>query len=94
MAAGAAIIAATGKNSSLAHLIEENKCGLVVPPGDAPAMAKAILCFYESTAFLNQCRNNSRQALVSKYSREAQCNKYEEILMKEQVPERPGKIHV
>jgi len=84
MAAGAAIIAATNKKSYLAHLIEENKCGLVVPPGDAPAMAKAILYFYENTELLNQCKLNSRQALVSKYSREAQCKKYEQILIENQ----------
>lgn len=84
MAAGTAIIAATSKNSSLAHLIEENKCGLVVPPGDASAMAKAILYFYENIAFLKQCKINSRQTLVSKYSREAQCKKYEQILIENQ----------
>jgi hypothetical protein len=46
------------RGDSLGELIEKNRLGLTVPPGDIKATAEAILRLIDDTGFASECRDN------------------------------------
>jgi len=65
---GKPIVACAGKN--LKELIEENKVGLVVAPGDSKALAAAILKLYKNPKKVKQYSSNARKLAVRQFSDE------------------------
>lgn len=60
------IVACAGLN--LKELIEKNRVGLMVPPGDAKMLSEAILKFYQNPQLLKQYSKNARKLAVTKFS--------------------------
>jgi len=65
---GKPIVACAGKN--LKELIEKNKVGIVVPPGDSKALAKAILELYKNPELTKKISLNARKLVVEHFSDE------------------------
>jgi len=65
---GKPIVACAGKN--LRELIETNKVGVVVPPGDSRSLAKAILEFYQNPQKLKKFSQNARHLAIKRFSDE------------------------
>jgi glycosyltransferase involved in cell wall biosynthesis len=66
MASGTAVIAtAVGQ---LTEVIQPGKNGLLVPPGDAPAMATAMLTLIENPTLRSRLGEQARRDSVEKYS--------------------------
>jgi len=63
---GKPIVACAGKN--LKDLIETNQVGIVVPPGDSKALAKAILELYQNPTKLKKYSRNARQLAIRQFS--------------------------
>jgi len=63
---GKPIVACAGLN--LKELIEKNKVGLVVPPGDSKALAEAILKLYKNPKIVKKYSSNARQLATRQFS--------------------------
>lgn len=68
MAAGKPVLALTEEESELARVIEEDGIGIFVEPGDADALAAAILDLYGSREELDKMGKRARDAAIAKYS--------------------------
>ena len=60
------IVACAGKN--LKELIEQNKVGQVVAPGDSKALAKVILHLYNNPALVKKYSLNARELAIKQFS--------------------------
>lgn len=83
LASGTAIIAMTGKDSDLAALVNENRCGIIIPPQDVDAMAEGILYLIQDADRLEKFSSNARKTAVSLYAKNIKCPKYVELFQKE-----------
>ncbi len=68
MAAGKPILALADKGSELARVIDEEKIGWHLEPGNPEALKSAILQIYTRRSELSAMGTRARQAAVSKYS--------------------------
>ena len=80
MAAGKPILALTDENSELAQVIDEERIGWHVPPGEPDQLLDAILNIYETRNSLAEMGERSRAAAVTKYSMEFAVAAYHEAL--------------
>ena len=69
MASGAAIIAISQGSNELKDLVENNSCGMCVPPNSPKMLAKAIAMLVDDPTNLQNCRDNARNAAERLYSR-------------------------
>jgi glycosyltransferase involved in cell wall biosynthesis len=75
MAAGRAVIAtAVGSNP---ELVRHGKDGLIVPPGDEPALVEAIGNLLENPLRAAGFGASARKRVEAEYSREAMCRRFE-----------------
>lgn len=81
MAAGCAILGISDPRSDLCQTIEQYNIGINVRPGDAEALAEAILRFKTDRDFLRLCRENARRTAVNCFSVEAVQRQYEDLLV-------------
>jgi len=65
LAAGRPYIAAVDDECDVARITREYDCGLVVPPGDAAALASAIRALYADRARARQLGANARRAAAT-----------------------------
>lgn len=72
------ILCASGESRDI---LLEAKAGLVVPPGDAEALASAIMEMKHRDEFRQACRTNGREYIASRYLRGAIARKLEEVLL-------------
>ncbi|MBI5701775.1 glycosyltransferase family 4 protein [Candidatus Saganbacteria bacterium] len=79
MASGKPVLASLALTGDAPKVIDENKCGLVVPPGDPHLLANAILKLYNDKELREEMGRNGRQAAVRLFSRSACIKKYEDI---------------
>ncbi len=70
MAAGCAIVACTAADSDLAELVDRHNIGMVVPAGDAAALAAAIRRLATDPALLAAMRGRARRAAEESFSLE------------------------
>ena len=56
-------------------IIDENKCGVNVEPGDVDSFVKVVTKLADDKQLLNHVKNNSRKNAVNKYSRPANVEK-------------------
>jgi colanic acid biosynthesis glycosyl transferase WcaI len=81
MAAGRPVIASVALDSDTAEMVREAKCGLVVPPQDAAALADAIRRAADDRERVKQMGRNARRCLIENYSRAACTRTYERLFM-------------
>ena len=63
-----------------AYIVRENKCGLVVPPGDAEALVQALRQLRNEPGLLEELGAASRKALDRFYDRKIVAKKWIEML--------------
>jgi colanic acid biosynthesis glycosyl transferase WcaI len=80
MAAGRPVIASVDPASDTWAFVEEAGCGICVPPGDAAALAKAILQLSRNAELGCRLGRNGRDYLEKNLSRTAVTKLYEEAL--------------
>jgi glycosyltransferase involved in cell wall biosynthesis len=80
MACGKPVIATADVASDMAWLIQEAKCGRVVPPDDPRALAEAIEAAYLDPASLSSEGENGRQ-FVKEFSKESIAQKYSNLIL-------------
>ncbi|MGI6657059.1 MAG: glycosyltransferase [Desulfobulbus sp.] len=77
MAAGVPVVAT--RVGGIPEAIRDGVDGLLVPSGNAQALADAILRYVGDAALRRQIGSSGRQRVASLYSREAICSRYETI---------------
>ena len=55
-------------NSSMAVIVRNEKCGIVIPYEDTEAIKKAIICLIDDVDYRERLGNNGRKAYENKYS--------------------------
>ncbi len=82
MASARPILAIAPLESEIAQLIDNNKCGLSIPPGHPVQLAEEIMLLKQESHGLAEMGQRGRQLLEAKFSRE-QCNDmFERMLVK------------
>lgn len=76
LAAGTPVIALVPENSEIAYVIEEEKCGIVVPPDDYEGLNNAIIKLMEDNALRIEFGANGRRAFEKKYTTKIISDKY------------------
>ncbi len=79
MACSRPVIAVTDPSSDLARLINDARCGVLIPPGSAVKLADAILWAYRNQGKLLSLGEAGRLHVVQYYARKAVTNRYEEL---------------
>lgn len=79
LASGRALVASVPDNGTAARAIKQSGGGVVVPPEDSDALAKAILDLYQHPEKVNVLGYNSRQFAVEQYSFDQALNNYESL---------------
>jgi|UPI000365DCDE colanic acid biosynthesis glycosyl transferase WcaI len=79
LASGRAIIASVPENGTAAKAIQKSSGGIIVPPEDSDALAKAILHLYQHPKKVITLGYNSRQYAVEQYAFEQALNQYESL---------------
>jgi len=82
MAAGRPVVASMPLDGDGAKLVRDSECGICVPPGDAPALAGAILKLYKNPSLLQTMGSNGRAVAVKQFSRSACIREYENLLLR------------
>lgn len=80
MAAGRCVVCSADADSETARLVDVSGCGLVVEPGNAQAMADAILALQSNAARRTTMADNGRRYLERHLSRTAITRKYMAML--------------
>ena len=81
MAAGQAIIAIFTKDTDIADIVIENNAGIVIEQGDSENFVREISKLNKNRELIKAMKNNARQTVVSKYSRDISVNRYCELLL-------------
>lgn len=79
MASGRPVLAGADPDTDLRHLVEETGCGLCVEPGDAAAVADAVLELRNDDEKRRTMAQAGRRAAVERYSEEAVAERYLEL---------------
>ena len=69
LSAGAALILLSDGSNEIKSCITNEKCGILVPPGNIDQLMNAILLLTRDHSGLNIFQSNSRRAAVDRYSR-------------------------
>jgi glycosyltransferase involved in cell wall biosynthesis len=80
MAAGKPVILAI--EGVIKQVVEEEKAGIAVPPGDAPAMAAAVLQLAGNPPLAAECGQNGRRAILERFDRQKLAGQFERLLLK------------
>jgi glycosyltransferase involved in cell wall biosynthesis len=80
LASGRAILAQVPKKSEIAYVIEEEKCGFVIPPGDVAGLAKRIEQLAADHDLTRGMGRNAYQAYRSKYTIETITKQFQLML--------------
>lgn len=80
MASGRPVVATIHPDSEVGRLLAQSQCGLCVPPGDADALAQAILRLYEDPSLRAQMGQCGRDHVVQHYSRQVAAKQYYELI--------------
>jgi glycosyltransferase involved in cell wall biosynthesis len=76
LAAGKPILALTEDNSEIARVIEEDKVGWFVPPGQPEKLLKAIYQIHAKREIIPEMAKRARKSALEKYSLEMAIEKY------------------
>ncbi len=87
LASGKPVLAAMASDAEVALSVTEDRTGLVVPPGDAGALADAILSLKRDPAMARALGENARSAYERRYTRDRAVDEYARLLS--MVTDRP-----
>jgi len=79
-AAGKPILAIADPGGEISQVIEENKLGWVINPGDSDGLSSAILSALETPSILDDIRISARKLVETKYSRSHIISRYVKII--------------
>ncbi len=79
LASGRALVASVPENGTAARAVKQSGGGIIVPPEDPDALAKAILDLYEHPEKTKTFGYNSRQYANEQYAFEQALNHYESL---------------
>jgi glycosyltransferase involved in cell wall biosynthesis len=82
MAAGRPVVAAMDLEGDAPKLIVEAGCGICVPPGDAGALADAIMKLYQNRSLCQELGRDGRRYAEKHLLLETAVRKYEELFSK------------
>lgn len=80
LASGRAVVAVMAPGAEIAMSVTENTCGVVVPPGDAKALADAIQKLRDDPVGLAIRSFNARQSFEAKYNVDRAIDRYAAIV--------------
>lgn len=81
LASGVPCIALVPNDSEIAMVLNEEKCGIVVKPGDTNGLVNAILKLKNDNELRKKMGENGRIAFEKKYTTKVIANKYKEIIL-------------
>jgi colanic acid biosynthesis glycosyl transferase WcaI len=79
-AAGRPMIAITARDGEIAQLIQEHKCGLVIEPGQAAALAEAIARLSSDAQLLATMGARARAMLDANFTRRQALDRWRDVL--------------
>ncbi len=79
MASGRPFIASIEAESEIAGIVREFRCGILVEPDDTDRLAEAIRWAYSSRSELKTMGQRGRDAVITKYRRDAATDQYESL---------------
>jgi colanic acid biosynthesis glycosyl transferase WcaI len=80
LAAGRPVIAGVHETSPTAEALRQGRCGMVVPPQDAPAMAEAIARLADDRRQAARLGRNARQYFLQCFERQGVVRQWQEAL--------------
>jgi glycosyltransferase involved in cell wall biosynthesis len=80
LAAGCAVIGIAERDTELADIIIDGRCGELVEPGDVSGLVEAIRKMVSDPAYLQQCRRNARELAVANFNQEAGIERFRVLL--------------
>lgn len=80
LASGRPILALTEQGSEIARVVEEDRVGWIVPPGDSEALIETVVEILDSKDRLSGMAVAARQSAVTKYSLDSALEKYRSSL--------------
>lgn len=80
LAAGKPVIAMVPENSEIAMVVREEKCGIVVEPGDVVGFVNAVKHLYSDILIRKEMGENARTSFELKYSTSKIADRYIELL--------------
>ena len=79
-AAGRPIIAITAEDGEIAHLVRRYDCGIVIWPGDAHALAAAIVALSTDMERVAELGRRARQMLDARFRRQQALERWQHVL--------------
>ena len=80
MASGRPLLASVPDDSEIASLVKDADCGVLIPPEDPQAMAKAIQTLSKQPDVLERYGANGRDYVVKHFSRVQLVRQYHQLL--------------
>jgi colanic acid biosynthesis glycosyl transferase WcaI len=80
MASGRPVIATVDENTETSQLLHRAGCGLCVAPGDAGALAEAILSLYKNRPLCVQMGDQGRRYVLDHYSKHVASEHYLDLI--------------
>lgn len=80
MAAGKPLVAAVDEKSDTSQFVRETECGLLVPPEEPEALAKAILALYQDRVVGETMGLKGRERVEQEFTPQAVAQKYAAML--------------
>lgn len=80
MAAGRPAIVCADADSELAHVVQQAKCGIAVPPSDPAALAEAVRWALANSERMAEMGRNGREYVVARHSPASVARQYHELL--------------
>jgi len=80
MASGRPLLASADRGSDLWKLVDDAACGICVEPGDATALAEAVLALHRDIARREAAGASGRRRAEQSYSRAAVASQYDDLL--------------
>lgn len=81
MASARPILAVTPPENEIAALVEEARCGFIIPPGHPELLAEAIMNMRKQVVLLREMGQNGRSQLEARFTRECCVEMHEHMLL-------------
>jgi glycosyltransferase involved in cell wall biosynthesis len=79
-AVGKPLISITARDGEIARLVRQHKCGLVVDPGDGPALAEALITLCKYPVRVTEMGKRARSMLDGHFTRRHAFARWEKLL--------------